>query len=1420
MACNELFAIGNIYTVKDTKDLETEFGDGVRSRQVRILSSGTQWKPFEAKQRYQEKESGFYLDHTFRLLLPIHTYIKDYYRCAPKPNDDVVEYDTEEQAQQVNNKYSGEEYNCYKTEVGKNEGWIVAAYKVENNECVFTKEVYPIGDCFDSEKTGKYKNFGKKCEQELKNSKNTPPDPDEISYYEVDDDKYEESQTETGVYIITDNDIKKEYTEYDDGGKVYVNSQGQVLTKKGGEKVIKDCDSGYSVSINTYYPTLECKETNPDGTCVEVFLNGRLNTVYHKLYAQCFVYNPKDPKDSEDTGGGKLTLLREFQYNYQWDIDAPLCISTAVGEKDTCDDNYANTCGRDECYRKQFQKLKEEGRLSSIYFKDNQGKKTSWDGKWTNKDLYFTYQCFDRHSGCKDKTLTDYLRPLRNRQDKTDIPGGIGYEDKVNNKMSPNEQCSITFQKLEGYKATRSRNKTTGEIDKCKYKPVFTKCDISKKDAVACNPIIDKTAPIVKITPGESTEDNPGKYKTMKGKDWSFYAGKINFTVDIRDIQGDKNKDPIGWGVSGLKDFNIRLVELNDDGSIKRQINGKEDIYNPNSEFKEEIERRNDANLDYEASTIPRLVSKDLQIDENGNKVKLDDSLNLLNSNDGTISWDVTLLKKGKYKIIAQASDYAGNTGSVSDGNSTFTNKEGKQIGAYEFTVVENFNKNKGQFKIVEDENWLNACHNARTTKTLPSGCEPKDSNIGGYIKIVSKNLPDLYADAKTTRDITFQFYDKYFNELDKKKFKSLDFKKSSDPKNTEKCIKLDQVDKSKTCKDNNALVSRLTHNGLTDNDFRNPPLNFAGQTNSQGQVRLQIFSYAPGKLPSTTYEGKLCYWDNFGKSNCKQNLEEDYDLAGPLEEITGDVYHIFTGAIVIGEEGKDQQINIPAENKIALQFKATQSSDNILPTTVQKAFQVNDFIETLSPDENNKNRTEITCKKDEDKIMCDDYKKIVSVSNLKGLKNNSIFKLEQTEKVDKFTNTDKEEDRLLGVVSKPWVEIKLQGDDVTSPKPAKYYIAKTEDDYEGGLKKAEGTLDRIYIKGYKQTRGKERYTTNQVNIFSGKYSPAKLRDLVYKNVALLTRNRQPAKDINKANIVKGVLFMEGDQTLSKLGDKWHTLIIKDGNLTIDENFNVNNTEKSIVVLSDDPVHKPKPNEWGNGNILIKPDVEYIAANIYADTSIISVNKSGKSFEKSDYTRTQALQKQIVFYGSIFSQNTIGGAVKGEKGETVYYRPYLFNEPSKPAEPDNLFWALEYDLSFLRMNSKNNDFDKQLLKGDERDEPVVIIYNPKIVENPNIVEQFQVVVNGWEIIKAYSELVDPKIQKDNFDAQTDALERGDEEATSGDDDFVLAMEYAMPPQSGWGMGIERVFSLLTGQENLRDVVLFPLMRSEKKGEEK
>jgi len=94
----------------------------------------------------------------------------------------------------------------------------------------------------------------------------------------------------------------------------------------------------------------------------------------------------------------------------------------------------------------------------------------------------------------------------------------------------------------------------------------------------------------------------------------------------------------------------------------------------------------------------------------------------------------------------------------------------------------------------------------------------------------------------------------------------------------------------------------------------------------------------------------------------------------------------------------------------------------------------------------------------------------------------------------------------------------------------------------------------------------------------------------------------------------------------------------------------------------------------------------------------------------------------------------------------------------------------------------------------------------------NIVEQFQLVVNGWEVLKAYGEMVNPLTQQENFDAQSSAIARGDEEATSWDDDFVESMEYGMPPQSWWGMGIDRILALLTEQKNTRDVILFPLMK--------
>ena len=100
-------------------------------------------------------------------------------------------------------------------------------------------------------------------------------------------------------------------------------------------------------------------------------------------------------------------------------------------------------------------------------------------------------------------------------------------------------------------------------------------------------------------------------------------------------------------------------------------------------------------------------------------------------------------------------------------------------------------------------------------------------------------------------------------------------------------------------------------------------------------------------------------------------------------------------------------------------------------------------------------------------------------------------------------------------------------------------------------------------------------------------------------------------------------------------------------------------------------------------------------------------------------------------------------------------------------------------------------------------------------ENPTIVDRFQLVINGWEVVNAYSELIDPLDQMQRFASQSEARERGDMEAMETDEEFVTCMEYGMPPMSGWGMGIDRFVALLTDTEHLRDVVLFPLLKPEK-----
>jgi lysyl-tRNA synthetase class 2 len=98
-------------------------------------------------------------------------------------------------------------------------------------------------------------------------------------------------------------------------------------------------------------------------------------------------------------------------------------------------------------------------------------------------------------------------------------------------------------------------------------------------------------------------------------------------------------------------------------------------------------------------------------------------------------------------------------------------------------------------------------------------------------------------------------------------------------------------------------------------------------------------------------------------------------------------------------------------------------------------------------------------------------------------------------------------------------------------------------------------------------------------------------------------------------------------------------------------------------------------------------------------------------------------------------------------------------------------------------------------------------------DEPQIVERFEFFIGGFELGNAFSEINDPLDQWERFLATSEALDAGDEEAHPLDEDYVTALSYGMPPTGGFGMGIDRLTMLLTGKESLREVILYPHLRS-------
>ena len=209
----------------------------------------------------------------------------------------------------------------------------------------------------------------------------------------------------------------------------------------------------------------------------------------------------------------------------------------------------------------------------------------------------------------------------------------------------------------------------------------------------------------------------------------------------------------------------------------------------------------------------------------------------------------------------------------------------------------------------------------------------------------------------------------------------------------------------------------------------------------------------------------------------------------------------------------------------------------------------------------------------------------------------------------------------------------------------------------------------------------------------------------------------------------------------------------------------------------------------------------YLAEKVCGSTSIYYGNKEDGT-------------GKIIDLGKPFRRLTMEDAIKEQTG--IDFETINTDEEAKALAKEH---NIEFEDRHKRGDIINLFFDEYC--EDKMIQPTFIMDHPleispltkKKPSDPRKVERFELYINGWEMCNAYSELNDPIDQRERFAAQDALSAQGDEEAQHTDEDFLHAMEIGMPPTGGIGYGIDRLCMLLTNSASIRDVLLFPTLRS-------